>query len=130
MGCCAVLEYVTASWPKSIDPVVSLENVRLATVVHVRSTLPCGRSDRVKLPNRRNRIGLWRAPSRVMRLKAGPSLTPYELACALIEAVSSKLGLARNFRPFLDTGEHSCGDQYATPIHRAKGRDQHDRAIL
>lgn len=92
MGCCAVLEYVTASWPKSIDPVVSLENVRLATVVHVRSTLPCGRSDRVKLPNRRNRIGLWRAPSRVMRLKAGPSLTPYELACALIEAVSSKLG--------------------------------------
>lgn len=49
MGWRLVLEYVTASSPKNLTPVVSLRNVRLAMVVRVCGTLPCDPRDRVIL---------------------------------------------------------------------------------
>jgi hypothetical protein len=73
--------------------------------------------------------GSGQVPCRVMRLKAGPSLACYVLACAPIERVCSKLKSAKNSHPF-QLREYSCGEQFATSIQPAKGRDQHDRAIL
>ena len=51
---------------------------------------------------------------RVMRLMDGPSLAPYELECALIEAVSSKLGWLRVSAHFSTLGSIHVGT--STPL--------------
>ena len=106
MGRCVVLEYVTAIPSKSIAPVVSLPDVRLASRWRACGTLPCGRADTTRTDQSHDRPGFWRIAVQVMRLTADPALAPYAPSCALLEGLSGKLKPDQNSRSYRHRSIH------------------------